>query len=151
MTAEEWDLNISTNPRSLFLGARAVFPLMKAAGGGKIITIGSMFAPFGSDRLPAYAASKGGIVQLTKSLAVDWAPHNIQVNCIMPGFIKTDLSADGRRNVPGMEESVNARTPAGRWGEPEDLAGAAIFLAGRGSDFITGATLAVDGGFSVKG
>ena len=124
---------------------------MKSAGRGKIISIGSMFAFFGSEALPAYGASKGGIVQLTKSLAVAWAPHNIQVNSILPGFINTDLSADGKRDVPGMAEGVVARTPAGRWGEPEDIAGTAIFLAGRASDFLTGAAIPVDGGFAIKG
>jgi 2-dehydro-3-deoxy-D-gluconate 5-dehydrogenase len=151
MSVAEWDDNIETNLRSFFISAKAVHPVMKSAGRGKIISIGSMFAFFGCEALPAYGASKGGIVQLTKSLAVAWAPHNIQVNSILPGFINTDLSADGKRDVPGMAEGVVARTPAGRWGEPEDIAGTAIFLASRASDFITGAAIPVDGGFAVKG
>jgi 2-dehydro-3-deoxy-D-gluconate 5-dehydrogenase len=108
-----------------------------------------MFAIFGAGALPAYAASKGGIVQLTKSLAIAWAPDNIRVNAIMPGFIKTDLSAEGRRDIPGMEAGVTARTPLGRWGDPEDCAGAAIFLASPAATFLTGVALAVDGGYSV--
>jgi 2-deoxy-D-gluconate 3-dehydrogenase len=151
MSIAEWDLNIEINLRSFFIGAKAVHPALKKAGGGKIISIGSMFAYFGCEALPAYGASKGGIVQLTKSLAVGWAADNIQVNCILPGFINTDLSAGGKRDVPGMEEDVICRTPAGRWGEPNDIAGAAVFLASHASDFITGAALPVDGGFSVKG
>lgn len=151
MSLEEWDRNIQTNLRSFFMGAQAVFPFMKEAGGGKIISIGSMYTLFGSEALPAYGASKGGIVQLTKSLAVAWAPYNIQVNSILPGFINTDLSADGKRDIPGFEEAVIRRTPAGRWGDPEDIEGAAIFLASRASAFITGAALPVDGGYAVRG
>ena len=150
LSTAEWDENIEVNLRSFFICANAVYPVMKKAGGGKIISMGSMFAFFGSEALPAYGASKGGIVQLTRSLAVAWAQDNIQVNCILPGFINTDLSADGKRDIPGLEEGVRARTPAGRWGEPEDMAGTAIFLASSASDFLTGTAIAVDGGFSVK-
>lgn len=149
MSIDEWDQNIGTNLRSTFICSKAVYPVMKEGGGGRIINIGSMFAIFGAGALPAYAASKGGIVQLTKSLAIAWARDNIQVNAIMPGFINTDLSAQGKRDMPGIEEIVVARTPAARWGEPEDCAGAAIFLASAASDFLTGVALAVDGGFSV--
>jgi 2-deoxy-D-gluconate 3-dehydrogenase len=149
MSTEEWDRNINTNLRSVFIASNAVYPLMKKAGGGTIINIGSMFAIFGAGALPAYAASKGGIVQLTKSLAIAWAPDKIRVNAIMPGFINTDLSAEGKRDIPVLEKIVSDRTPLGRWGEPEDCAGAAIFLASSAATFLTGATLAVDGGYSV--
>lgn len=149
MTLEEWERNIDINLRSVFLCSKAVYPVMKKGGGGKIINIGSMFAIFGAGFLPAYAASKGGIVQLTKSLAIAWAADNIRVNALMPGFINTDLSAEGKRDIPGLEEIVTARTPAGRWGEPKDCAGTAVFLAGSASDFITGAAIPVDGGYSV--
>jgi 2-deoxy-D-gluconate 3-dehydrogenase len=149
MSTEEWDRNINTNLRSVFIVSNAVYPLMKKAGAGNIINIGSMFAVFGAGALPAYAASKGGIVQLTKSLAIAWANDNIRVNAIMPGFINTDLSAEGKRDIPALESIVNARTPLGRWGEPEDCAGAAIFLASAAANFLTGVTLAVDGGYSV--
>lgn len=149
MSTGEWDENINTNLRSVFICSNAVYPVMKERGGGNIINLGSMFAIFGAGALPAYAASKGGIVQLTRSLAIAWAPDNIRVNAIMPGFINTDLSADGKRDIPGMEEGVVARTPIGRWGEPEDCAGPAIFLASSAADFLTGVALAVDGGYSV--
>ena len=149
MSTEEWDRNINTNLRSVFIASNAVYPVMKKAGGGNIINVGSMFAIFGAGALPAYAASKGGIVQLTKSLAIAWAADKIRVNAVMPGFINTDLSAEGKRDIPELEGIVNARTPLGRWGEPEDCAGAAIFLASAAADFLTGVTLAVDGGYSV--
>lgn len=149
MTIEEWDENISINLRSTFICSKFAHPVIKKGGGGKIINIGSMFAIFGAGALPAYSASKGGIVQLTKSLAIAWAGDNIQVNAVMPGFINTDLSADGKRDIPGMAEAVEARTPAGRWGEPEDCMGAAVFLASPAADFVTGATVAVDGGYAV--
>jgi 2-dehydro-3-deoxy-D-gluconate 5-dehydrogenase len=125
------------------------YPALKKIGGGKIINIGSMFALFGAAALPAYAASKGGVVQLTRSLAIAWAPDNIQVNAIMPGFINTDLSAEGKRDIATLEKIVIDRTPAGRWGEPVDCAGAALFLAGAASGFVTGIALPVDGGYSV--
>jgi 2-dehydro-3-deoxy-D-gluconate 5-dehydrogenase len=149
MSIEEWDRNISTNLRSVFITSNAVYPFMKEAGGGNIINIASMFAIFGAGALPAYAASKGGIVQLTKSLAIAWASDKIRVNAILPGFINTELSAEGKRDIPALEGIVNGRTPLGRWGEPEDCAGAAIFLASSASAFLTGVSLAVDGGYSV--
>ena len=110
-----------------------------------------MFALFGSAYAAPYAASKGGLVQLTKSLAAAWAADNIQVNAVLPGWIDTELTRDARRQVTGLHERVLARTPAGRWGIPEDLAGIAVFLASAASDFITGAAIPVDGGFSAMG
>lgn len=151
MSTSEWDENIEVNLRSFFICSNAVYPVMKKAGRGKIISIGSMTSIFGVAALPAYGASKGGIVQLTRCLAVAWAPDNIQVNAILPGWINTDLSAVGKRDVPGLNEAVVSRTPAGRWGEPEELAGAAIFLASSASDFLTGVAIPVDGGYAVKG
>jgi 2-deoxy-D-gluconate 3-dehydrogenase len=124
---------------------------MKRSGSGKIINIGSMFALFGSAYAAPYAASKGALVQLTKSLAVAWAADNIQVNAVLPGWIDTELTRDARQQVTGLHERVLARTPAGRWGVPEDLAGIAVFLASPASDFITGAAIPVDGGFSAMG
>jgi 2-deoxy-D-gluconate 3-dehydrogenase len=124
---------------------------MKKAGGGKIITLGSMTSIFGIGFLPSYGASKGGILSLSRSLAVAWARDNIQVNCILPGFIDSGLSATGKRDVPGMEEGVKARTPAGRWGDPVDLAGTAVFLASPASNFVTGAAIPVDGGYAAQG
>jgi len=151
MSLDEWDENVDINLRGFFIIAKAVYPVMKKAGGGKIISIGSMTSIFGVSALPAYGASKGGILQLTRNLAVAWASYNIQVNCILPGWINTDLSAGGKRDIPGLEEGVIARTPAGRWGDPIDLAGTAVFLASPASDFVTGVAIPVDGGYAVRG
>ena len=109
-----------------------------------------MFSIFGGDVVPAYAASKGGIVQLTKSLAVAWAPHNIQVNAVLPGWITTDLTEPIARQFPDWHRDITARIPAGRWGVPSDLAGVSMFLASSASDYVTGAVITVDGGYSVK-
>jgi 2-dehydro-3-deoxy-D-gluconate 5-dehydrogenase len=145
----EWDAIINTNLRGAFLCSRAVYPSMKKAGGGKIINIGSMNSIFGGMKLAPYGASKGGVVQMARSLATTWAPDNIQVNSLLPGWINTELIQQARQDLPGLEERVLSRTPAGRWGEPQDLVGAAIFLASSASDFITGVALPVDGGFSM--
>src|SRR5215470_12743861 len=147
----EWDSVISTNLTSAFLCSKAVHPAMKQAGGGKIINIGSMMSIFGASFTPAYAASKGGIVQFTRSCACAWAADNIQANAILPGWIDTDLTKRARTEVGGLNERVLARTPAARWGEIGDFAGIAVFLASSASDFVTGAAIPVDGGFSVQG
>lgn len=147
-SAGEWDEVMNINVRGAFLCSRAVYPAMKRAGGGKIINIGSMLSIFGGPKLAPYAASKGGIVQLTRCLAIAWGQDNIHVNAILPGFINTDMIVSVRKEVPGLYERVLARTPAGRWGEPDDLAGAAVFLASDASNFITGVALPVDGGYS---
>jgi 2-deoxy-D-gluconate 3-dehydrogenase len=123
---------------------------MAAAGGGKIVTIGSMTSIFGFDMGPVYAATKAGIVQLTRSLAIAWARENIQVNAILPGWINTDLTRGARQRMTQLHDAVLKRTPAKRWGEPEDLAGAAVFLCSAASDYVTGVALPVDGGFSVS-
>ena len=147
----EWDSVIKTNLTSAFLCSQAVYPAMKASGGGKIINIGSMMSIFGASFAPAYATSKGGIVQFTRSCAVAWAADNIQVNAILPGWIDTDLTKRAREQIDGLHERVLARTPAARWGVTEDFAGVAVFLSSRGSDFVTGTAIPVDGGFSVMG
>jgi 2-dehydro-3-deoxy-D-gluconate 5-dehydrogenase len=147
-TLEEWHGIVDTNLTSVFACCQAAYPEMQKRGGGKIVTIGSMTSIFGFDVGPVYAATKGAVVQLTKSLAAAWAKDNIQVNSILPGFIDTELTQTARRNIPGMHERVVGRTPARRWGEPADLAGAAVFFASRASDFVTGTALPVDGGFS---
>jgi 2-dehydro-3-deoxy-D-gluconate 5-dehydrogenase len=151
LTLDEWDENIEINLRHTFVVSKAAYPYLKKAGGGKIITIGSMTSIFGIAFLPSYGASKGGILQLSRSLAVAWGKDNIQVNCILPGFIDSGLSAEGRRAVPGFEEAVKARTPAGRWGDPIDIAGTAVFLASHASDFVSGVAIPVDGGYAVQG
>jgi 2-deoxy-D-gluconate 3-dehydrogenase len=150
-TLAEWRSVIDTNLTSAFLCSRAVYPIMKAAGGGKIVNIGSMMSIFGTAFVAAYSASKGGIVQLTKSLAAAWARDNIQVNAVLPGWIDTELTQNARRQIPGLNDSVLRRTPAGRWGEMDDMAGIAVFLAAPASDFVTGTAIPVDGGFAIQG
>ncbi|MDD4859696.1 MAG: glucose 1-dehydrogenase [Dehalococcoidales bacterium] len=145
----EWDDVIDTNLRSVFLCCNAFYPALKNSKGGKIINIGSIMSVLSAGNLAPYSASKGGVLQLTKSLAIAWAPDNIQVNVILPGYVSTELTAQAKRDLPTLNDHVIARTPAGRWGLPEDIAGAAVFLASRASDYVTGAALPVDGGFSV--
>jgi 2-dehydro-3-deoxy-D-gluconate 5-dehydrogenase len=147
-TAAEWREVLAINLDGAFYMAQAVHNPMKASGGGKIITTGSMLSLFGAPFAAAYGASKGGIVQLTKALATSWAPDNIQVNAILPGWIDTDLTKRARADVQGLHEKVLARTPQGRWGTPEDFAGAAVFLSSAASAFVTGSVLAIDGGYS---
>jgi 2-deoxy-D-gluconate 3-dehydrogenase len=147
----EWDSVIKTNLTSAFLCSQAVYPAMKAVGGGKIINIGSMMSIFGASFAPAYAASKGGIVQFTRSCAVAWAADNIQANAVLPGWIDTDLTKRARKEIDGLHDKVLARTPAARWGGIDDFAGIAVFLASSASDFVTGTAIPIDGGFSVMG
>ena len=149
LALDEWNQVMDTNLTSAFLCCRAAHPLMKQAGGGKIINIGSMMSIFGAPYAPAYGASKGGIVQLTRAMAASWAADQIQVNAILPGWIATDLTQAAREQVPGLNERVIARTAAGRWGQPADLAGTAVFLASAASDFVTGTAIPVDGGYSI--
>jgi 2-deoxy-D-gluconate 3-dehydrogenase len=151
LSLAEWESVMTTNLTSAFLCSRTVHPALKEAGGGKIINIGSMMSIFGASFAPAYAASKGGIVQFTRSCAVAWAADNIQVNAVLPGWIDTELTRRAREQVDGLHDRVLARTPAARWGEPADFAGIATFLASNASDFVTGAAIAVDGGFSIMG
>jgi 2-deoxy-D-gluconate 3-dehydrogenase len=147
----EWRTVMDTNLTSAFMASQASFPAMTKAGFGKIISIGSMMSIFAAPFSPAYGASKGGIVQFTKSLATAWAKHNIQANAVLPGWIDTELTRGARKQVEGLHDRVLARTPAARWGDPRDFAGTAVFLASAASDFVTGAAIAVDGGFSSLG
>jgi len=151
LTAAEWQAVLDVNLNGPFFCAQAVYPAMRAQGGGKIITIGSMTSIFGLPFAPAYCATKGGVVQLTRSLATAWAKDNIQVNCVLPGWIDTNLTRQARAQVEGLHESILNRTPAGRWGDPQDFGGIAVFLSSRASDFITGTAIPVDGGYSVLG
>jgi 2-deoxy-D-gluconate 3-dehydrogenase len=148
---EEWNSVIDTNLTSAFLCSKAVHPAMKAAGGGKIVNIGSMMSIFGAGFAPAYAASKGGIVQFTRACACAWAGDNIQANAILPGWIDTDLTKRARVEINGLHDKVLGRTPAARWGAIDDFAGIAVFLASPASDFVTGTAIPVDGGFSIMG
>jgi 2-deoxy-D-gluconate 3-dehydrogenase len=150
-TPAEWRQLIDTNLSSAFFCSQSAYPAMKQVGGGKIINIGSMMSIFGASHVAVYGATKGGIVQLTRSLAVAWAADKIQVNAVLPGWIDTDLTEGARRELPGLNERVLARTPAGRWGQPADLAGIAVFLAAPASDFVTGTAIPVDGGYSSQG
>ena len=147
----EWQTVLETNLTSAFVCSQAAYPEMQRAGAGKIINIGSMMSIFGASFAVPYAASKGGIVQMTRALATAWAKENIQVNAVLPGWIDTDLTRKAREQVPGLYERVLGRTPAGRWGDPGDFTGIAVFLSSRASDFVTGTAIPIDGGYSVQG
>ncbi|MYA19963.1 MAG: glucose 1-dehydrogenase [Chloroflexi bacterium] len=149
LSADEWDHVLDVNLRAAFLASRAVYPSMKDHGGGKLIHIGSMFSIFGGGGSGApYSSSKGGIVQLARSLAVAWAADNIQSNAILPGWFLTELTAPIATTQPERYDLINSRIPTGRWGEPEELHGTVVFLASAASDYVTGAVIAVDGGYS---
>ena len=151
ITEAEWRQVLDVNLGGTLFCAQAIYPHMRAAGRGKIVNVGSMYSIFGAPLVAPYAASKGGVAQLTRALAAAWAADNIQVNAILPGWLDTDLTRSAREQVAGLNEIVLARTPAGRWGLPDDLAGAAVFLASSASDFVTGTLLPVDGGYSARG
>jgi len=145
---EDWDRVIETQLNAVFFLSKLAARSMLSRNGGKIINIGSMYSFFGSALVPSYSAAKGAIVQLTKSMAIEFAPHNIQVNAIAPGWIETDMTVVVRA-MP-MNDEILARTPAGRWGQPEEIAGTAVYLASRASDFVTGTTIRVDGGYAIR-
>jgi 2-deoxy-D-gluconate 3-dehydrogenase len=147
-TLAEFQMVMDTNLTSAFVCSQAAYPAMMKNGHGKIINIGSMMSIFGSSYATPYASSKGAIVQMTKAMSCAWAKDNIQVNAILPGWIDTALTRRAREQVEGLQENVVKRTPAGRWGMPDDFAGIAVFLAAPASDFVTGAAIAVDGGYS---
>nr|WP_294528733.1 glucose 1-dehydrogenase [uncultured Rhodopila sp.] len=149
LAEDEWQHVLDTNLSSAFFCSQAAYPEMLRVGGGKMINIGSMMSLFGAPYATAYAASKGGIVQMTRAMATAWAKDNIQVNAVLPGWIDTDLTRGARRQVEGLHASVEKRTPQGRWGTPDDMAGIAAFLASPASDFVTGTAIPVDGGFSI--
>jgi 2-deoxy-D-gluconate 3-dehydrogenase len=148
LALDEWRHVMDTNLTSAFLCCRAAHALLRRQG-GKVINIGSMMSIFGAPYASAYGASKGGIVQFTRSIATAWAADNIQANAVLPGWIDTELTQGARQQVAGLNERVLARTPAGRWGQPADMAGVAVFLASSASDFVTGTAIPVDGGYSV--
>ncbi len=148
---ETWDITIETHLNASFLISKLAAQSMARRRRGKIINLASMYSYFGSGVAPSYSAAKGAIVQLTKSMAIELAPHNIQVNAIAPGWITTDMTAPLRDDPDwkDFQDLILARTPAGRWGEADEIAGAAVFLASNAADFITGTTLPVDGGYSI--
>jgi len=142
---EKWDMTLEVNLTAVFELSRLAAGVMSEKGSGKIINIGSLHSFLGKRCTVAYAASKGGVVLLTRSMAHEWVPGGINVNAIIPGFIETEISAE-LRNDPVEYSKTLDRLPMGRWGTPEDLKGAFIFLASRASDYITGEMLVVDGG-----
>ncbi len=147
----EWTSIINTNLISMFICSKLCYSHFCKARAGKIINIGSMHSIFASPVGSAYAASKGGVVQLTKSLANCWAKDNIQVNSILPGYIDTEMTKKARIDIPDLQKRVEDRTPVGHWGKPEDLSGTAVFLSSKASDFVTGTAIPVDGGYSING
>jgi len=152
ITLEEWHRIIDTNLTSVFTASKAAYPYFKAQGSGKIINVGSMMSIFGSPIAAAYAASKGGVVQFTKSLAAAWAADNIQVNAVLPGWIETELTSPiWQHDLPGLHKRISSRIPAGKWGSGDDHAGIAVFLASAASDYVTGTAIPVDGGYSIQG
>ena len=150
-SAEDWDNVIETQLNAVFLFSKFAARSMTERKAGKIINIGSMYSYFGSGVAPSYSAAKGAIVQLTKSMAIELAPYNVQVNAIAPGWFITDMTAPVRSpELKEMNNEILLRTPAGRWGQTDELIGTAIFLASRASDFVTGALIPVDGGYSIR-
>jgi 2-deoxy-D-gluconate 3-dehydrogenase len=147
----EWHAVMNQNLTSAFSCSQAAYPEMVKAGGGKIINIGSMMSIFAASFSAPYGASKGGIVQMGRAMAIAWAKDNIQVNAILPGWINTDLTRAARKQFQDLNDRVLARTPAGRWGEIDDFAGIAVFLASPASQFVTGTAIPVDGGYSIQG
>ena len=143
---EDWDKVIEVNLSAQFILARELGKLMLARGRGKIIFIASLLSFQGGITIPGYAASKGGIAQLTMALSNEWAGKGVNVNAIAPGYIETDNTAALQAD-PVRSKAILDRIPAGRWGRPEDLQGAAVFLASRASDYVNGTILTVDGGW----
>ncbi|TVQ31764.1 MAG: SDR family oxidoreductase [Geminicoccaceae bacterium] len=151
LTDEDWDWVVDASLKGTFLLCQEAYPQLKSSGDGRIVTIGSMMSILANGVTAAYASAKGGVVQLTRSFAVAWAADGIRANCILPGWIDTPLTQGARRDMPGLDTMVTARTPVGRWGVPADVAGTALFLASPAAAFVTGVALPVDGGYSIRG
>ena len=147
MTVSEFRQVLNTNLVGPFICSQAAHSHMKKAGGGKIINISSIAAHNAGARQTAYAPSKSGLVQLTRVQASAWAKDNIRVNAILPGWVDTEMTAKNSQTIPGFSERVAARTPLGRWGKPNDIAGIAIYLASDASSFMTGSAIVLDGGY----
>jgi len=146
MPLDEWELVLKTDLTSVFIVTKAVVGGMIKRGGGKVINICSMMSELGRDSVGAYAAAKGGLKMLTRNMATEWARHNVQVNGIGPGYFATEQTKPIRVDGHPFNDFIVGRTPAGRWGDPDDLQGAAIFLASSASDFVNGQIIYVDGG-----
>jgi len=143
---EEWDRVLAVNLDAVWILSQAAGRVMLAQGQGKIINVASLMSVFGGITIPAYAASKGGVAQLTKALANEWASRGINVNAIIPGYMATELN-EALVGNPDREPLILSRVPAGRWGQPADLQGTVIFLASPASDYIHGTLIPVDGGY----
>lgn len=154
LSLDDWYVDIDTNLTGMFLMCRAAYPELKRAGtvrphGGRIINTGSLASKGALPYSVNYCASKGGVLQLTQALAVEWGPDGINTNCILPGWVETDITA-GTKTVPGLPEMIAQRTPTARWGQPDDFSGIAVYLASRASDFMNGGSVTIDGGYSIK-
>lgn len=147
MTSAEWDAVLEVNLRGSFLCATAAGRQMIAQGGGSIVSVTSIGGRVALPRLVAYCASKGGVEQMTKVLAAEWARYNVRVNAIAPAYVETDMTA-GLRENPRLHEMLVSQTPLGRLARPEEIAGAAVFLASEAASYVTGQTLLVDGGWT---
>jgi 2-deoxy-D-gluconate 3-dehydrogenase len=145
-TPEDWDEVLAANLTSVFRLCQSAGRHMLAQGSGKIVNIASLLSFQGGITVPSYAAAKGGVAQLTKALANEWAAKGVQVNAIAPGYMETDLTGP-LQSDPSRSRQILERIPAGRWGSPQDLAGAAVFLASPASDYVNGHILVVDGGW----
>jgi len=143
----DWDEVIEVNLTATFELCQLAGRIMVAQCSGKIVNVASVMSFQGGFRISSYAASKGGVSQLTMALANEWAPHGVNVNAIAPGYVKTALNARIWRDDPERTEQINVRIPAGRWGEPADMGGAVVFLSSAASDYVQGVTLPVDGGW----
>jgi NAD(P)-dependent dehydrogenase (short-subunit alcohol dehydrogenase family) len=148
ISPDEWDLVINTNLKGYLLMAQAVVPHMLSRGKGKVINMASILGSVALPSQVAYASSKGGVIQMTKVMALEWATQGIQVNAIGPTYFETPLVAQ-LRNDPERYNFIVERTPMGRWGQPDELAGVVVFLASKASDFVTGQTIFVDGGWTI--
>lgn len=146
---EEWDIVLETNLDAVFLLCRHFGAKMIELGAGKIINIASLLSFTGGITVPAYTASKHAVAGLTKALSNEWAQHNVQVNAIAPGYFRTD-NTQALQEDPDRSQAISDRIPAGRWGDPSDLGGAAVFLASRASDYVNGHILVVDGGWTAR-
>ncbi|MBM3834277.1 MAG: glucose 1-dehydrogenase [Verrucomicrobia bacterium] len=151
ITEEDYDFITSINLRSVFFLCQAAYPIMRDQGGGKIINVGSISSTDGLGGVSVYGATKAAVAQLTKTMALEWAKDNIQVNCLAPGFLMTPLTEAGLWGDPHRRQWLLDRIPAGRPGKPEELVGAALLLASNASSYLTGQILNVDGGYLAGG
>lgn len=150
LTLDDWDAVLDTSLKGTFVTARAAYPALRGSGDGRIVTLGSMMSVLANEATAPYAAAKGGVVQLTRSLAVAWAGDGIRANCILPGWVDTPLTRQARKDIPDLDRRVCERTPVGRWATPDEIAGAILFLATPASRFMTGTAIPVDGGYVMR-